>query len=376
MLIPPFCPNNQCLYHYLPFVGNSWYRSKGSYYSDLSGKVTRFVCRHCGKGFSEQTFRLDYYVKRKLSYRDIFHSITDGGGLRKIARRMNVSHEAIGNRLSRLARQAIAVQAELTAELQLKEDLVTDGFESFVADQYQPNNIHILVGKQSQFLYAFDYAHLRRKGRMSEAQKLERNQREDRYLHNRISVTESFSNIIHTVEQLIMNTDRPEIKLFSDEKLEYQRVIEHSPWLQDFARAGKFSHVRISSKLPRTTVNPLFAVNYYDRELRKDNANHVRETVRFSKNVNNCMERFAVYQMQHNYFKPYRVDQKEYKEVLHGEVAGLSGERIKGELQDIFQMRRFFSRVSLNFLQLKLWARMFATLDRFEGAYEPRYIWM
>ena len=376
MLIPPFCPNDLCSYHSGVPDGRRWYRTKGSYRTAVSGEVKRFICLGCGRGFSEQTFRLDYYVKRKLSYDDIFHSITNGAGVRKLARHLKVGHQAILNRLSRLARQSMALQAELTAELALQEDLVTDGFESFVADQYQPNNIHILMGKDSQFLYSFDYAHLRRKGRMSETQRGERERRERQYIGRRISIAESFRQIVLSVEQLLASSQRPLSLLFSDQKIEYSRLIEGSWRLQELRSQGRFGHVRICSKAARTQHNPLFAVNYFDRQLRKDNANHVRQTVRFSRNVNNCMERFAVYQMQHNYFKPYRIDRRGKKELLHGQQAGIGRERIDRAVEDIFQFRRFFSKIGLSFSQLRLWARMIGTLDRFDGAYEPKFIWM
>ena len=45
----------------------------------------------------------------------------------------------------------------------------------------------------------------------------------------------------------------------------------------------------VSGKAARTKNNRLFAVNYLDREIRKDNASHVRETVQFSRNGNSRM---------------------------------------------------------------------------------------
>ncbi|MFP4564035.1 MAG: hypothetical protein ACLFRY_12085 [Spirochaetia bacterium] len=42
--------------------------------------------------------------------------------------------------------------------------------------------------------------------------------------------------------------------------------------------------------------NPLFPVNYLDRQIRKDNSNHLRKTVQFSRDVDSRMERMAVYQ--------------------------------------------------------------------------------
>jgi len=66
-------------------------------------------------------------------------------------------------------------------------------------------------------------------------------------------------------------------------------------------------HLRISSHLPRTIHNPLFSSNYTDRELRKDLANHHRESVCFNRNVANGMLRLWAYLMWHNYLKPYRI---------------------------------------------------------------------
>ncbi|MCX7788486.1 MAG: hypothetical protein N2442_12415 [Spirochaetes bacterium] len=55
------------------------------------------------------------------------------------------------------------------------------------------------------------------------------------------------------------------------------------------------------SRRARTRSNPLFAVNYLDREVRKDAANHVRETTRGSRNVKDLMNRLALNQVVHNY---------------------------------------------------------------------------
>jgi hypothetical protein len=50
------------------------------------------------------------------------------------------------------------------AELTLREALVFDGFESFAFSQYYPNNIHLMVTSDSQFVLGFNAAVLRRKG--------------------------------------------------------------------------------------------------------------------------------------------------------------------------------------------------------------------
>ncbi|MFP4178965.1 MAG: hypothetical protein ACLFSA_02825 [Spirochaetaceae bacterium] len=405
---PEFCPNQHCDYHFKGPEGRRWYYRSGYYYTKAFGPVQRYRCRRCGFHFSQQTFRLDYFVKKPVSYRQVFERITGGGGLRGTGRSLHLSHQGIANRLGRLARQSLALQAILTAELKLQENLAADGFESFVTDQYMPNNIHILVGADSQFLYAFDYAHLRRKGRMSERQKTERQRREERYIRKPISITRSFMRIIDDVEQLIYRKrDKGEgqesegvdvrqwqvqesqqekiqkdrqgdscLILDTDEKLEYRRVIEGSDVLSWLAERGQFSHRRTNSRLQRTVRNPLFPVNYLDRQIRKDNANHVRETVQFSRDVDSCMERIAVYQLFHNFLKPFRVDDLQKRQLRHAEVAGIPKERIEMELFDVFRLRKFYSHVKLSFSQLLIWARMIGNRDRLSGGYRPRYVWM
>ena len=74
MLHPPFCPHPACPLHVKPgsddarrLRGKDWYTHAGVYHTKVRGEVQRFKCRVCGKGFSEQTFRLDYYVSGSIS---------------------------------------------------------------------------------------------------------------------------------------------------------------------------------------------------------------------------------------------------------------------------------------------------------------------
>ena len=159
---------------------------------------------------------------------------------------------------------------------------MADGFESFVDSQHTPNNIHLLAGQRSQFLYAFDYAHLRRKGRMSEEQRVARDAIWDRFVSGRRSISHSFSYIVEEVERLTRTARFAPVNLITDEKREYQQVIGRSSYLSKLTKE-QFRHLTVSSKKARTKQNRLFSVNYLDREIRKDNANHVREVgLRFS----------------------------------------------------------------------------------------------
>ena len=373
---PLFCPNRRCPFHSHTLIGFRWWVKDGHYPTLGHGRIQRFKCRFCHTSCSDQTFSIRYAEKIRIPYKRLFELLCRGAGIRGIARALKVSHQLILNRVSRLARQALAIHSKLLAQLSLSESLVADGFESFVGSQYFPNNIHLLAGQRSQFLYAFDYAHLKRKGRMSEEQRIRRDQLWERFISGRRTISGSFSCLIEVAEQLIRGSSEASVQLITDEKPEYRRIINRSKYLSDLRHSGTFSHLRVSSQKARTKQNRLFSVNYLDREIRKDCANHVRETMQYSRNTNNCMERLAIYRLYHNYFKRYRIEPGKREQRSHGEVAGVGKGAIHRELSTMFRARRMLSKTRLSFSDALIWLRGLATAPGRPGiAWCPAYSW-
>jgi hypothetical protein len=368
---PLFCPNPDCSLHLTPPAHRAWYCRDGHYQSRLHGPVQRYRCRQCGIHFSSQTFSLDYGVKRRLPYHRIFSLLISSSGIRDIGRILKASPTCITNRLSRLARQALAVHADLLSELLLTEDLVADGFESFAVSQYFPNNIQVLLGKKSQFWIFSDYAHLRRKGRMTDRQRLRNEVLQKLFICGRVTTYESFEELVRMVLLLLEQSGKTQVTLYTDKHKSYARVIENLRPL-DHAR---IMHRRSSSSLPRTVANDLFSVNYIDREIRKDLAEHTRETVQFARNVVNQMERLAIYRAYHNYIKPYRIRGTANEKCSHAEKAGIPGSSIGREMKTFFTQRRFLSRSRIGLLrEVNVWLRSVSTpLRRGIEAY-PGYV--
>ena len=367
--VPPFCPNPACPHH-LPVVKHerrrgSWYQRDGTYASKCLGKrIQRFVCKRCGRNFSAQTFSLDYGVKKRIPYRRVFDQINSGSGIRFLARNLGVTGKVITNRVSRLARQAIGIHALLKNEFPLTEDLAADGFESFTLSQYFPNNIHLAVGKKSQYLYGIDYAHIRRKGRMTDKQKLRRETLEKQWKAPPGDLSASFSRLMRHIFRYRKENEEAPLILYTDEKQEYRQVLEG---------VGGVRHLTVSSHVARTVRNDLFAVNYYDREIRKDQSNHVRETVEFSRDVNNAMDRLWMYSAYHNYVKPYRIGTKGGRIPTHAECAGIPSESIRRMWKRFFTRRFFVAHLDLSDSQWYSWYRCYATPLKREVAWYPRY---
>ena len=372
MKTPPFCPNDACDYHHTVPEGPPWYVRHGRYQSAARGPIQRYRCKRCGTHFSSQTFSLDYMTHRTIPYQRIFELLHTSSGIRDMGRILNASPHCITDRISRLARQAMAVHADLLNELRLNEDLVADGFESFAVSQYFPNNIQILAGKESQYWIYSDYAHLRRKGRMTEYQKKRNSILDKQFTHDRVTIYESFEELVRQAMFLKERTPSAATCLYTDEHRQYRRVMEN---LSDGER-GVLQHRTLSSKKARTLTNPLFSVNYLDREIRKDLAEHTRETVQFGRNVVNQMERLAVYRLYHNYCKPFRINGQGDRVISHGERAGISPSLIHKEMKTLFTQRRFLSRVRGTMIRDRcLWLKSIATPLKRGCEYLPAYTW-
>ena len=369
--IPPFCGSPECRHHaregkepYSQFV--AW----GSYSTKAFGKVLRFRCTCCGTTFSVQTFKPDYYVKRVISYENIARRLSSGESLSAIGRATGASTDTISNRISRAARQALAFESGQASTRHPQEDLAADGFESFCRSQYFPNNITILVGSSSQFVYAADHATLRRKGRMTDAQKVRRKELERFFRPDPKGVERTFARVARESLRVLSDGGRPALTLWTDEHQAYPRAIEKSPCLCALRDQGRLVHRTISSRAARTWDNPLFPVNYIDRELRKDLHEHVRETVCFGRNANCQMERLSLYLWWHNYRKPHRTRGDSRS---HAVVAGHDPASIRTALASIWKRRAWLSLTSLAEPMLDTWLRSRRSPLRLVRDYLPSF---
>ena len=354
---PPFCPNKHCPTHLQTVPeGDCWFIRCGFRHTNVAGPVPRFRCCYCGKGFSSRTFDIDYWVHRHVSYQHIQKLLVGGSGIRQACRTLGVSMRLLANRHVRLSHQALVLHSRCLEDYRHTEAMVLDGFESFAYSQYHPNNFHLLVTSDSQFVLGLHGAVLRRKGRMTAKQKLRRAEIEKSYKAPPNAILKSCKTLLEFGCHLSFGNQTLPIRLISDEKKDYCWALDQISPYGAWRSEGLLEHTQVSSKLPRTLTNPLFPVNYLDRQLRKDLAEHVRETVRFARRIEHSLERAMIHLAHHNYFKAFRSRSKD-PELTHAEQAGLDRERIAAECLSSFKDRAFGWRENLEGWQLDLWRR-------------------
>jgi len=289
---PPFCPNPSCAFH--AGAKPSWRWVRAGFYRRRAAprRVQRYRCDHCGRHFSEQTFRPTYWLKRPELLEKVAQQLVQCAGFRQIARQYAASPQTIGSLSARLGRHCLLFHQRLRPRGPHVEPLVLDGLQSFEHSQYHPTLFHIVVGQGSHFWHGFTDSELRRSGRMRPRQRRRRALLER--AHGRPDPRTVEREVAHVLALLAPQPQA--LVLWSDEHTDYPRALGRVPHLE-------VAHHTVSSRAARSARNPLFAINLVDLLARHCGANHKRETIAFSKRRQSAAERLWTLLVWRNYVK-------------------------------------------------------------------------
>jgi transposase-like protein len=343
---PEFCPRRGCqFYDRQRAACCDWYYKFGSYDTQARGRIQRFRCISCGKTCSTQTFSIHYWTHSTEDYQQLLQGLYSGSGLRQYGRFTGRSSRVVQNRIRHLARNCLSVLDSSAEAFRLAENLTMDGFESFTRSQYFPNNITMVVGGTSQYIYGAIHTLMRRKGRMSEMQQKNRAQIDRHWRPRRGALRSDCATLLADCAGMIDSSSRTHpLTLWSDEHPEYPRALQRIPALCAAIREGRLAHRTVSSRRARTRSNPLFAVNYVDRQIRKNMGEHVRETVKQGREVNCQMERMVIFMVAHNFLTPHRIEDRLAlcRFPTHADVAGVDDARQRLCLKRLFTHRHIW----------------------------------
>jgi len=346
---PAFCPNRECSFHQREIAEKTdWFDHFGSFPTKSRGNIARFRCKSCRKTCSTQTFSIHYWTHSDVDLMALDDRLYACSGYRQIGRDMGLSLPVIVNRAMRISRNYLNLYGAVLESVSIKEDLAFDGFESYTRSQYFPNNFNILVGKESQAVYMMDLTLLRRKGRMTATQKANRKLIDAVWKPARKALVKDCKLIFHELARLVLrrNISTP-LVLATDMKKEYVTAIEEDSLMHQLVMHGLVTHCTVDSRAKRTKDLPISAVNYVDREIRKNSAAHVRETVRQDREVNMANERMIITLAHHSFRKPFRIyNRKNIEEaVTHAEVAGfMKSAEARQAFEELYTHRHLWSQ--------------------------------
>ena len=197
-----------------------------------------------------------------------------------------------------MSQRALVFHNEQIESFEIKEEVCFDGLENFAISQYDVNNIQQVIGRDSLFIYDFNFASLNRKGRMSQWQKRRLGEIEcEKGGYDSKSIRLATADILARIHRK-KHHDCERMTLLSDEHFQYKRAIKWD------LKSCKFEHVTISSKACRNFQNILFSVNHADLMIRQQVKAYSRETISFSKTSGAMCQKYALYMVYKNYMAP------------------------------------------------------------------------
>ncbi len=307
------------------------FKKKGFYHRDYPPhRVQRYVCHHCHRNFSSQTFSTTYWLRYTDLLETLFHRLVGGSCLRQISRELGVTHSTLQGQADRLGRHCLLFHEMLRPKTTPEEPLVLDGFRTFEHSQYWPFDLNLLIGP-SHYVYGMGESELRRSGTMRPAQKEKRSLLESS--HGRPAPQATRQSVQELVARVVPEGGEATIR--SDEHQAYPRAFRR-------LKGRQLHHEQTSSKKSRTTRNPLFPVNLADLLLRHSSANHKRETIAFSKRRQGAMYRAAIWLVWRNYVKSRSENKRNSPPAV---FLGLISERLS--IVEILRHRLFPSQLEL-----------------------------
>jgi hypothetical protein len=322
-----------------------FYRSKGWHIRDTHPyRVKRYECFRCKTSFCYTSFKLSYGQRRSGINSKIFKLFTIGASNREISRQLSCSEHLIRGRLKRMFQWSLLRQTELLKNVRINEPITFDGLESFAGSQYDPNNIQQAIGKESLFIYDFNFCPLNRKGRMSAWQKIIRSEQDKtigRYPPRAIRT--STKEIFMRLYERRQDQNSP-LVLFTDEHFQYRRVVQKD------LRGYKILHKTVSSKECRNYQNLIFPVNHADLMIRQHVAAFKRETISFSKTHERMIQKFTLFMVWKNFFRPQFVkpQKNNQKANIQTPAMALGICKKKFEFHEFFHLKRTIKQVPLN----------------------------
>jgi len=233
-----------------------FYSRNGSYWPRCRAHpVPRFVCKRCRKGFSRQTFRMDYRDHRPDLNRRLFDLLVSGVGLRQSSRLLSLSLRCTELKFRKIARHLRRLNRNLQRPLPVVASLQFDELETFETRRStRPLTMPILIERDSRFVIAARAAPIRPSGTMTPARRRAIAADERRFKRRPSRSRAAVRSVLRRGAELCRASTS--VTLQTDEKSTYpglarQAFGEERLWQQ-----------RTSSRLPRTPWNPLFPINH------------------------------------------------------------------------------------------------------------------
>ena len=259
--------------------------------------VPRFRCSACGRTFSRQTFRADYYDHKPHLNAPLLINLISGVGLRQSSRTLNLTRRCTELKARKIARHLRRLNLNLRGVFDRDLELQLDELETYESRRRErPVTFPIAIDAKSRFIIWGESAKLSPRGRMTPARRRAVAADEARFGKRRDRSRVAVRRTLQRVGPMIEGLGRVPIQ--TDQKSGYPGLIRRTLGI------GRTIHNRTSSRAPRTISNPLFPINQTEAMARDNLGRLRRESWLISKNRRYLDLAFHIFMAWRNYVRP------------------------------------------------------------------------
>lgn len=292
MFTPPRCPNPCCKHHLEPA---DWrYQRRGSYRPKCRRfSIARYQCTTCRRTFSRQSFRADRGDRRPETNMRVFEMLASGVGLRQIARTLGLNPQSVQNKLRKYGRVLAQMHDNLCPRLPEGRTFVLDEEETYEQKSIRPLTVPILIEAETWFVVATEVGSIRRLAPVGTARRRKQDLDERRHGRRR---DQSRQCVRKVLEKLRDRVPEGVLTLRTDEKGSYATLVGE-------VFGSRAQHETTSGRDPRTTFNPLFAINVTIAMSRDNNGRLRRKSWLVTKSAGKLVHQLAVFVAYRNYIR-------------------------------------------------------------------------
>lgn len=318
--LPRVCPNAACPSQ----AGAAFqFQRKGTFDRKVDLRsVQRFKCTTCGRGFSSQTFRVDYRLHHPWLPLGVFQGLVSKTTLRQTARNLACKLDTVLRHLALLGAHSSEVHAAFLSRLARaggwKEGhFQLDELETFEIDRRLfPLTVPILIHKKTRFVVAAHTGTLPARGNLSQRDQQRKAAYESvlgkRGSQSRSATTRCFEGLRAVLA--------PDALCFveTDEKCTYRPIVRE-------VLGRQVRHQWVNSKARRDRNNLLFPINNVLAQSRDNLSRLVRRSWGHSKLERNLRWHLAVWMLYSNYV---RERSHFHRRVSSAQPAGVAHRRV------------------------------------------------
>ena len=275
MFQPPCCPHALCPSH---SQGGFSYQLRGTFQRALDQRIVqRYCCGVCKRFFSDQSFRLDYRLRRPELTEPAFGLFASKVTHRQSARLLRCARGTVHHRLELLGRHCRDFHALQRKRLKgsLAPQLALDELETYETDRrLKPVTVPVLLHEPSWFVLDVQVAPLPSRGGLAPHHAERKQALVKREGRRKSGSTAAVRQCLANAAELLQKDAAGIFR--TDQKKTYVG-------LKKKLLPECMTHVQVSSKEPRGLENPLFRINRTLAMMRDGASRLVRRTWAASK---------------------------------------------------------------------------------------------